>query len=650
MKTIAIFFVLFFYTLGGFSQQIIISGIIRDTGKKGPLAGVTILIKGTKFGTISGMDGKYTISCPDSSAVIIFSYVGFKTKEIVVTNKKVINVALEEDVQSLECVEITAKGQSISKSTQKIQSSELNGVQLTSIDEALQGRIAGLDITSSSGRRRNKSTQGKLIRGPLPGNAQYYNPSNEEYKKINENGFKNTGTNPLSTFSIDVDKASYSNIRRFINDGQKPPADAVRIEEMINYFDYNYPQPTDEHPFSINTDLADCPWQEGHKIIQIGVQGKKIDATKLPSSNLVFLIDVSGSMGDANKLPLLKSAFSLLINNLREKDKVAIVVYAGAAGCVLPSTNGSNKQKILEAINRLESGGSTAGGAGIALAYEIARKNFIEGGNNRVILATDGDFNVGASSDGDMEDLITRERKSDIFLTCLGFGMGNYKDSKLETLADKGNGNFAYIDNLQEANKTLVSEFGGTLFTIAKDVKIQIEFNPAYVQAYRLIGYENRLLNEEDFKDDTKDAGELGADHTVTALYEIIPVGIKSKFVQDIDDLKYQKITKASNENTSTEIATVKMRYKKPTENKSIELQKIIDNNNNKIDIASDNLRFISAVAMYGMILRNSEFKGNSTLNNVIELADQSRGYDKEGYKAEFVRLVKSSLSLANVD
>jgi Ca-activated chloride channel family protein len=355
-------------------------------------------------------------------------------------------------------------------------------------------------------------------------------------------------------------------------------------------------------------------------------------------------------MSDANKLPLLKSAFSLLINNLREKDQVAIVVYAGAAGCVLPSTNGNNKHKILEAINSLESGGSTAGGAGIALAYKIARKNFIEGGNNRVILATDGDFNVGASSDGEMEDLITKERGSGIFLTCLGFGMGNYKDSKLETLADKGNGNFAYIDNLQEANKTLVSEFGGTLFTIAKDVKIQVEFNPAFVQAYRLIGYENRLLNEEDFKDDTKDAGELGSGHTVTALYEIIPVGLKSKFVKDVDNLKYQKITKPSNENASNELATVKMRYKKLTGNTSIELQKIVENNNNTIDIASDNLRFISAVAMYGMILRDSEFKGKSTLNQVIELADQSRENDKEGYKAEFVRLVKSSLSLANID
>jgi len=607
MKTIIICFLFVIQTIIGYSQGIIVSGTITDISTNDPLPGAAISEKGTTNGTISDMDGKYSINCKGASPTLTFSYVGYKTEEIPVNGNIVINIALNPDVTKLEeCVVIG------------------------------YGTIRSRNLSSS-------------MKSSIP-SSNYYNPSSESYSKIHENGFKNTGINPLSTFSIDVDKASYSNIRRFINNGQKPPADAVRIEEMINYFDYSYPQPTNEHPFSINTDVADCPWQEGHKLIHIGVQGKKIDTRELPPSNLVFLIDVSGSMSDPNKLPLLKSAFSLLINNLRDKDRVAIVVYAGAAGCVLPSTSGSNKQKILESLNSLESGGSTAGGAGIKLAYTIAHKNFIEKGNNRVILATDGDFNVGASSDGEMEDLITKERGSGIFLTCLGFGMGNYKDSKLETLADKGNGNYAYIDNIQEANKTLVSEFGGTLFTIAKDVKIQVEFNPAFVQAYRLVGYENRMLNEEDFKDDTKDAGELGSGHTVTALYEIIPVGIKSKFTKDVDSLKYQRTAKTTAEESSTEIATVKMRYKKPDGDTSIELQQTIGHKNQLITEASENIKFSTAVAMFGMILRDSEFKGNSKLTDVINLADQAREDDKEGYKAEFVRLVKSSLSLAKAE
>ena len=632
MKTI-VFIIVLFSTFLSYGQSIKVSGTVKDASDGNPIPGVSIIVKGTTLGTVSDMDGKYSINCPDSSSVIVFSFIGYATEEVSIENKVLVNVALkEENVELQECVVVgyaTQKRSTLCSSSSYVSSSKSKRNKMGLRSQALQGRLAGISVK---------------------GNAKYYNPSNEEYSKIHENGFKVTGVNPLSTFSIDVDKASYSNIRRFINDGRMPPADAVRIEEMINYFDYNYPQPEDEHPFSINTEVSDCPWQEGHKLLQIGVQGKKIDTQELPASNLVFLIDVSGSMSDENKLPLLKSAFSLLINNLREKDKVAIVVYAGAAGCVLPSTNGSNKNTILEAINKLESGGSTAGGAGIKLAYKIARENFIEGGNNRIILATDGDFNVGASSDGEMEDLITKERSSGIFLTCLGFGMGNYKDSKLETLADKGNGNYAYIDNMQEANKNLVSEFGGTLFTIAKDVKIQVEFNPAFVQAYRLIGYENRLLNEEDFKDDTKDAGELGAGHTVTALYEIIPVGIKSKFVKDVNNLKYQRIKQIKGDPTSTEMATVKMRYKKPNGFRSIELEKAIINGDTEISDASENLRFVSAVAMFGMLLRNSEFKGSSSMNEVINLAEKSKSNDKEGYKAEFVRLVKSSLTLADND
>ena len=352
-------------------------------------------------------------------------------------------------------------------------------------------------------------------------------PNNDDYAKIVENPFQRANLTPLSTFSIDVDKAGYSNVRRMINNGETIPPNAVKLEEMVNYFNYNYPQPTDEHPFSITTEVVTTPWYKDTQLVRIGLQGKAYDNAELPASNLTFLIDVSGSMSSQNKLPLLKSAFKLLVNQLREKDKVSIVVYAGAAGVVLEPTSGNEKEKILSALDNLNSGGSTAGGAGIELAYKLAEKNFKKEGNNRVILATDGDFNVGASGDNDMKSLIEEKRKSGVFLSVLGFGYGNYKDSKLEILADKGNGNHAYIDNMQEAQKVFGKEFGGTLFTIAKDVKIQVEFNPRKVQAYRLIGYENRLLADEDFIDDTKDAGELGSGHTVTALYEILPVGIK---------------------------------------------------------------------------------------------------------------------------
>ena len=361
--------------------------------------------------------------------------------------------------------------------------------------------------------------------------------------------------------------------------GQRPPADAIRIEEVVNYFNYEYPQPTSEHPFEVITEVSDCPWNSDNRLLHVGMQGKKIPMENLPASNLVFLIDVSGSMNSPNKLPLLQSSFKLLVDQLREKDRVALVVYAGAAGVVLPSTHGLNKQKIKQAINQLSAGGSTAGGAGIQLAYGIAQQNFVEGGNNRVILATDGDFNVGTSSDSELVRLIEKKRESGVFLTVLGFGMGNYKDNKMQQLANKGNGNHAYIDNISEAKKVLVNEFGGTLFTIAKDVKFQIEFNPTKVQGYRLIGYENRMLAKEDFNDDKKDAGELGSGHTVTALYEIIPVGTKSEYLASVDDLKYQtnKISKSAKQND--ELLTIKLRYKKPDGKKSQLIEKpLIDN------------------------------------------------------------------------
>jgi Ca-activated chloride channel family protein len=398
----------------------------------------------------------------------------------------------------------------------------------------------------------------------------YNNANTEEYNRNTENCFVMTKTEPLSTFSIDVDAASYGNVRRMINLGQKPPKDAVRVEELINYFSYNYEKPATDEPVKITTELGVCPWNKNHKLVRIGIKAREIPSENLPPSNFVFLIDVSGSMYQPNRLPLVKSSLKLLINNLREKDRVAVVAYAGAAGLVLPSTSGADKQKILEAIDALQAGGSTAGGAGIELAYKVAQNNFIAEGNNRVVLCTDGDFNVGVSSQNELGSLIEQKRKLGIYLTILGYGMGNYKDSKLQTLSQKGNGNHAYIDNLQEANRVLVNEFGGTLYTVAKDVKLQIEFNPAKVQAYRLIGYESRLLNKEDFNDDTKDAGEIGAGQSVTAFYEVVPVGVESNFIGSVDTLKYQKNKEQTTDYTnSPDLLTVKLRYKHPDVDRS---------------------------------------------------------------------------------
>jgi Ca-activated chloride channel family protein len=459
----------------------------------------------------------------------------------------------------------------------------------------------------------------------------------ESYAEFVENPFESPKNAPLSTFSIDVDNASYTNIRRLINNGQPVPKDAVRVEEMMNFFKYRYPQPQDEHPFSLNTEYSQSPWNPKHKLLKIGLQGKDIPMTNLPSSNLVFLVDVSGSMSDENKLPLLKESMKVLVKELRSKDKVSIVVYAGAAGIVLEPTSGDDKEKIMDAFDELSAGGSTAGGEGIELAYKLAQQNFIKEGNNRIILATDGDFNVGASSDKDMEDLIEEKRKSGIFLTVLGYGMGNYKDSKMEILADKGNGNYAYIDNIQEANRFLGSAFKGSMFAIAKDVKIQIEFNPKHVQAYRLIGYENRRLKAEDFKNDAIDAGELGSGHTVTALYEIIPVGIESEYLPS--DLKYTKV-KADESNYNEELATIKFRYKKPDGDNSIEMVDVIADKAIALQNSSADFKFSAAVAWFGLKLRDSKLISNSNKDAIRSLAKSGIAYDEDGYRSEFIRLV----------
>lgn len=514
-----------------------------------------------------------------------------------------------------------------------------NNFIIENIDEALIDSKVVYKKNAAKDKFGKIAKNGCIVITTKSGNFRIENQ--DSYTVIEENNFERTTLSPLSTFSIDVDKASYSNIRRMINNGNYIEPDAVKIEEMVNYFNYNYPQPKDEHPFSINTEVAVTPWNVDTKIVKIGLQGKTYENELLPASNLTFLIDVSGSMSSQNKLPLLKSAFKLLVNQLREKDMVSIVVYAGAAGVVLEPTSGKEKEKIINAIDNLNSGGSTAGGAGINLAYKIAVENFKKDGNNRVILATDGDFNVGASSDKAMEELIVEKRKSGVFLSVLGFGYGNYKDSKLETLADKGNGNHAYLDNMQEAQKVFGKEFGGTLFTIAKDVKIQVEFNPKKVQAYRLIGYENRMLEDEDFIDDTKDAGELGSGHTVTALYEIIPVGVKSEYLKEVADLKYTMSNAI--EGFSDELFTVKFRYKKPDGNKSIEMVHI---QKDEISKGSDDLKFASAVALFGMQLRGSKYYNNTNVNDVVALAKKGRGNDDDGYRAEFIRLVGSYQSL----
>ncbi|SHI34646.1 Ca-activated chloride channel family protein [Mesonia phycicola] len=515
------------------------------------------------------------------------------------------------------------KNPNINTITEEIVVEDVEAEEYEMMDPApvMHKRIEGIKVSNT------------IHRIPVP------QENTESYKQIEENTFKMVNASPLSTFSIDVDKASYSNVRRMINNGQKVPKDAVKIEEFINYFDYDYPQPSGKDPFSINTEVAQSPWNSNTKLVKIGLQGKEVPLDNIPPSNLVFLIDVSGSMNSANKLPLLKSAFKLLVNQLRDEDKISIVTYAGAAGLALEPT--SDKNKILEALNKLNAGGSTAGGEGIQLAYKIAEDNYIKNGNNRVILATDGDFNVGASSDSAMEDLIVEKRESGVFLTCLGFGTGNYQDSKMETLADKGNGNHAYIDTMQEAQRILGTEFGGTLYTIAKDVKIQVEFNPAKVQAYRLIGYENRLLNAEDFNDDKKDAGELGSGHTVTALYEIIPVGVESEWIKDIDDLKY---TDKTVKNDSDELLTVKFRYKKPDGDKSKLLTKVVKDENIQLKNASVDLKFTTALAMFGMQLRESQFAKNITKENIVQLAEAGKGKDEQGYRAEFIRLLKLSI------
>jgi Ca-activated chloride channel family protein len=510
------------------------------------------------------------------------------------------------------------------------------------------GRVRGIDVGD---RRKDVRFQGgSLWDQPEAGNTNAFDT-------ITDNGFLTVRESPLSTFSIDVDTASYAIVRRFLNEQRLPPKGAVRIEELLNYFTYDYPQPKGDAPFSATMEVAACPWTPAHRLVRIGLKGREIAKDKRPASNLVFLINVSGSMQPAERLPLLKQSLGLLIDQLGEEDRVAMVVYAGASGCVLRPT--SDKTEMRLALGRLEAGGSTNGGSGIQLAYDIARKNFIKGGTNRVILGTDGDWNVGITNHNDLFDLIAKEAKSGVFLTALGFGMGNLKDAMLVKLADKGNGNYGYIDTLLEAKKLLVDQIGGTLVTIAKDVKIQVEFNPAQVAGYRLIGYEKRLLAKEDFNDDKKDAGEIGAGHTVTALYEVVPVGKDLPDPAKVDALKYQPPTAkapatrneepaTSNQQpaTSPELLTLKLRYKAPDGDTSKLLEFPLTDTGATWEKSSGDFRFAAAVAGYGMLLRDSPHKGNATWNSVHELAVEGKGADANGYRAEFISLLEKAQSL----
>ena len=686
-----------------FGQERTITGTVSD--QIGPLPGASIVIKGTTRNTQSDVDGKYTIQAK-AGEILQFSFVGYTDVQVIVGTSKVVNVVLKATSVQLEEVVVTGalgiqkRKEAITYSSQVVKTKSIQLYGNPSGSQAISGKVSGLQVNHEKNTanpnlafiiRGNKSitsnnqalividdkvssaeelnnlapekiqsintikgSQGTALygingsNGVVIVNTKGHKPNTalieidqEDYESLIENAFESPKYAPLSTFSIDVDNASYTNVRRFINQGQTVPKDAVRVEEMMNFFKYQYPQPIENEPFSINTEYGECPWNAEHKLVKIGLQGKNIPTDDLPASNLVFLIDVSGSMSNHNKLPLLIQSMKILVEQLRKKDKVAIVVYAGAAGMVLPPTTGDEKQTIIAALEKLNAGGSTAGGAGIELAYKIAQENFIKNGNNRVVLATDGDFNVGSSSDKDMETLIEEKRKSGVFLTCLGYGMGNYKDSKMEILADKGNGNYAYIDNIQEANRFLGKEFKGSMFAIAKDVKIQIEFNPKHVQSYRLIGYENRKLRPEDFTNDIIDAGEMGSNHSVTALYEIIPIGIYNDLFPEVSSLKYTK-TEQTTSSYNDELATIKFRYKKPDGNKSIEMIKVIENKPLDMKASSDDFKFSSAVAWFGLKLRDSKLITDYSSEKIKKLARLGLSNDNDGYKAEFVRLVEA--------
>ncbi|MGN7720157.1 YfbK domain-containing protein [Chitinophaga sp. 22620] len=598
-------------------KEKIITGKVLSMHDSLPLHGASVIIAGTGYGTGTNILGGFSLKVKTDTVTLEIRFVGYvaATQKVSLHDNN-ITVMLNKDSRTLQDV-VVAGYAPMKKKTMT---------------------AANVSIVSSDAIYGYRAPQGLI----------HYEQNTNEFGKFSENKYHTAKNDPLSTFSADVDRASYTLVRRSLGQGQLPETDAVRVEELINYFDYNYTAPQNQDPVAIHTDLAVCPWNPSHQLVRIGIQGKRIPTDNLPPSNLVFLLDVSGSMSGENRLPLVKQAFKLLVQQLRAKDRVSIVVYAGAAGMVLPSTSGSEKARIIAALDKLEAGGSTAGGEGIRLAYRIAGENFMKEGNNRVILATDGDFNVGISSGKELEKLIEKEREQGVFLSVLGFGMGNYKDNKLETLADKGNGNYAYIDDFEEARRTFATEFGGTLFTIAKDVKLQVEFNPAQVQGYRLIGYENRLLDKEDFNDDKKDAGDMGSGHTVTALYEIVPAGSLMPQTGSVDPLKYQQPAPLPAPLVqSKEVLTVKVRYKAPQGKKSQLLQAVLQAGAKPITECPADFRLAASVAQFGMLLRNSPHAGKSSYDGAIKLAVSAKGEDPEGYRAEYIQLLKKAQALS---
>lgn len=634
-----------------------ITGIVVDAANQ-PLIFANVVSMCSADGTQTDFNGRFSLTLADTCQVIEVSYTGYASQRIDVTCKDSLRIVLVNGYM-LSGVEVLAYKVPLIEQNNTTQGGITTAKKIRNLPTRNISAIAGTTAGMASGKRsklnmrgsRSTATDyyldgirvssGKNIKSNSPPSTFDHELSTEDYSEIIENQFHSPEDAPLSTFSVDVDAAAYSNMRRFLTAGQRPPKDAIRVEELINYFDYEYPQPTGDLPIAVFGEVAECPWASGHKLVHIGIQGKAIPTDDLPASNLVFLIDVSGSMLAENKLPLVIASFTLLVEQLREKDRVAIVVYASASGLVLPSIPGNKRKEIIEALEKLQAGGSTAGADGINLAYKVALENFIPGGNNRVILATDGDFNVGVSSDAALVELIEKKRESGVFLSVLGYGMGNYKDNKMQELSSHGNGNHAYVDNITEARKVFVSEFGGTLFTIAKDVKIQVEFNPAKVAAYRLIGYENRLLQDEDFNNDKKDAGEIGSNHSVTALYEIIPAGMETALLKPVDDLKYQKTKEIRSTTHSDELMTVKFRYKAPGGNTSQLIEHVINDVENRFDQTSENFRFSASVASFGMLMLESEFAGDAGLEDVIAWASTSLGEDKQGYRKEFLGLVR---------
>ena len=605
-----------------------IAGHVRNPHGK-PIKSAMVDVVGTSLSTTTNDSGYYVFpKVPVGAYTVRARLIGFSlsqpiTVRVTANATAVADLTLAPGAVALEAVVVTgvygARG--------------ANGVVRIRGATAAVSRADALYVVDGVASAYDSTEAWRYQR--QPGNR-------EQYDEIVENQFIAVAADPLSTFSIDVDRASYSNMRRFIlQDRQLPPRDAVRIEELVNYFPYGYAEPDGDDPLAIHAEVAPAPWKPQHQLVRIGLQARRINVENLPASNFVFLLDVSGSMMEEDKLPLVKSALRLLVNQLRAKDRVAMVVYAGNAGLVLPSTPGDQKAKILDAIEGLEAGGSTAGGEGIRRAYDEAVANFIHGGNNRVILATDGDFNVGPSSDAEMVQLIEEKRRTGVFLTVLGVGEGNLQAAKMEKLADKGNGNYAYLDNLAEAQKVLVNELGGTLYTVAKDVKIQVEWNPARVRAYRLIGYENRLLRNEDFADDKKDAGEVGSGHSVTALYEVVPVGVNTDVtIRMPDSLRYQRRNAQPTTASGPELLFVKVRYKRPDGDESRLLsQPVLADADQKPSV---DFQFQAAVAEFGLLLRNSDFRGKADLGHVIAAAREARGQDPDGYRAEFVKLAET--------